>query len=65
MDEDDESVAQFSDDEAARRRHAKYGRLPPRIRPEDWVEEVETDPPVYELEQPIPIVQHPGRINET
>jgi hypothetical protein len=64
MTEDDELVVQVSAEEAARRRHARFGELPSRVRPDHWVEEIETDPPTHELEQSIPIVQHPGQIYE-
>jgi hypothetical protein len=53
------------DNESAERRHIRFGALPARVRPEDWVEENETDPPVHELEQSINVVQHPGRTYET
>ncbi len=33
----------FTDDEAAFLRHARFGELPPRVRPEDRVELTETD----------------------
>jgi hypothetical protein len=32
-----------SEDEAARRRE-RFGALPPRLRPEDWVETIDPDP---------------------
>jgi hypothetical protein len=34
----------FTDDELAFLRHARFGELPPRVRPEELVELVETDP---------------------
>jgi hypothetical protein len=46
-------------------RRARFGELPPRILPEDWIEENETDPPAHELAQSMPIVQHPGTVNAT
>ncbi|HET8662185.1 MAG TPA: hypothetical protein VFM55_24780 [Micromonosporaceae bacterium] len=60
----EDQVARVSDEEAALRRHARFGELPPRTRPDDWVEETDTNPPAHELEQSIPIVQHPGQIYE-
>jgi hypothetical protein len=33
----------FTDEELAFLRHARFGELPPRVRPEDLVELVETD----------------------
>jgi hypothetical protein len=63
MIEDDASV-RISDEDAALLRHIRFGELPSRMRPEDWVEETETDPPAHELERSIAIVQHPGRIYE-
>ena len=64
MIEDDASVVRISDEDAALLRHIRFGELPSRIRPEDWVEETETDLPAHELERSIAIVQHPGRIYE-
>ncbi|MEV4619275.1 hypothetical protein AB0J74_11285 [Asanoa sp. NPDC049573] len=34
----------FSDEEAAFLRHVRFGELPPRVRPEEFVELQETDP---------------------
>jgi hypothetical protein len=65
MIENDESVAPSSDEEAALQRHIRCGELPSRVRPEDWVEEAETDPPAHELERSMAIVQNPGRVYET
>jgi hypothetical protein len=65
MTEDDASVVRFSDEDAAFLRHVRFGELPPRARPEDWVEETETDLPAHDLEQSIAIVQHPGHTYET
>jgi hypothetical protein len=62
---DGKPVEQPDDEGAVVSRHARFGTLPPRVRPEDWVEENETDPPAHELEQSISIVQHPGRTYET
>jgi hypothetical protein len=64
MIEDDASVVLFSDEDAAFLRHARFSELPSRVRPEDWVEETETDPPSHGLEQSIAVVQHPGRVYE-
>lgn len=61
----DETVAPSSDEDAAFRRRIRFGELPARVRQEDWVEEIETDPPAHELEQTLPIVQHPGRTYQT
>jgi hypothetical protein len=63
MIEDDASVVRFSDEDAAFLRHLRFGELPPRVRPEDQVEETEADLP-HQLERSIAIVQHPGRIYE-
>jgi hypothetical protein len=35
----------FTDDELAFLRHARFGELPERVKPEEYVEVVETDPP--------------------
>jgi hypothetical protein len=64
MIEDDAPVVRISDEEAALLRHIRFGELPSRTRPDDWVEETETDLPAHELERSIAIVQHPGRIYE-
>jgi hypothetical protein len=64
MTRDDNPAARPTDEEATLRR-SRFGVLPPRVAPDDWVEEVDTDPPAHELEQSIAIVQHPGRVNET
>ncbi len=61
MTEDGTSAVLPDEVNAARVRRARYGKLPARVRPEDWVEENETDLPV-ELAQSIGIVQHPGRV---
>jgi hypothetical protein len=34
----------FTDEEAAFLRHARFGELPPRVRPEDLVETTDLDP---------------------
>lgn len=34
----------FTDEELAFLRHARFGEPPPRVKPEDYVELVETDP---------------------
>jgi hypothetical protein len=34
----------FSDEEIAFLRHVRFGELPPRVRPDEQVELVETDP---------------------
>ncbi|MEV6375718.1 hypothetical protein D7147_11305 [Micromonospora musae] len=34
----------FTDDECAFLRHARFGELPPAVRPEDRIELTETDP---------------------
>lgn len=65
MIDDHVSEAHLSDNEAAARRHDRFGELPARVNPEDWVEEVDTDLPTHELEQSMPIVQHPGRVDQT
>lgn len=46
MDDEDEvpRPERFTDEEAAFLRHARFGELPPRVRPDDRVELVETDP---------------------
>ena len=66
MVDEGESVRRAEDDvDPVQVRHLRFGTLPARARPEDWVEENETDPPAHELEQSITIVQHPGRTYET
>jgi hypothetical protein len=50
----DEAI-EFTDAEYAFLRHARFGELPPRIRPEDRIELVETDPqrqPHEDVDQP-------------
>lgn len=42
--EDGSGEIRFSDPELAFLRHARFGELPPRVRPADTVELVETDP---------------------
>jgi hypothetical protein len=64
MIETDIPATRVSDKDAAVARHARFGELPSRVRPEDWVEETDTHLP-HELEQAMPIVQHPGGVNET
>lgn len=44
----------FTDDELAFLRHARFGELPQRVRPEDYVELAETESPQTE-----PIEQRP------
>lgn len=44
MIEDHEPTIQFTDEEAAFLRHVRFGELPARVRPAEWVELVETDP---------------------
>ena len=63
MVDDDGPEPTTSEADAAVRR-SRFGELPARIAPEGWLQEIETDPP-HELEQSIPIVQHPGRVTET
>jgi hypothetical protein len=65
MTDDANPEARSSDEEAAALRRSRFGVLPARVTPDGWVEEVETDLPAHELEQSMPIVQHPGRVNET
>ena len=43
MGDEDERVV-FTDEEAAFLRHARFGELPARVRPDDLVELQETDP---------------------
>jgi hypothetical protein len=43
MHEDHDVNARFTDEEVAFLRHARFGELPPRIRPEERTELVETD----------------------
>ncbi len=65
MTENPASVVRFSDEDAASARHAKFGELPLRVRPEDWAEETDTDLPTHEIKDSMAIVQHPGRTYET
>jgi hypothetical protein len=44
----------FSDDEMAFLRYARFGELPPRVRPEERVELVETEPRRDAPEQIVP-----------
>ena len=60
MIENDASAVRFSDEDLVFLRRVRFGELPPRIRPQDWVEETETDLPTHELELSIQIVYHPG-----
>lgn len=62
---EDTAAAQFNDEDAALLRHAKFGKLPARLRPDDWVEESDTSSPAHELQQSLAVVQHPGRTYET
>ena len=57
---DDDASVRLSDHELAVLRQLRFGELPARARPEEWIEETETDPPDHELERTIPIVQNPG-----
>ena len=43
--EDRESTESLTDDEAEFLRHVRFGELPPRVRPEERVELLETDVP--------------------
>lgn len=49
-------VVQMTDEQAASLRHARFGELPPRVLPEDLVEETETDhqPPDVPVPDPPP-----------
>ncbi|MEN3359338.1 MAG: hypothetical protein V7637_3320 [Mycobacteriales bacterium] len=49
MSQSDESHESFTDDEAAFLRHVRFGALPPRVQPADYVEVTETDPPARGL----------------
>lgn len=43
MNEDRAPAEQFSDEDLAFLRHVRFGELPPRVRPDDFVELVETE----------------------
>ena len=49
MPQPDESTTRSVDDEAAFLRRVRFGALPPRVRPADYVEMTETDPPALDL----------------
>jgi hypothetical protein len=44
MADDHEAPVRFTDEEAAFLRHVRFGELPARVLPEEWVALVETDP---------------------
>jgi hypothetical protein len=54
---DDETNERFSDDEVAFLRHVRFGELPSRVRPDDRVELVETEP---RRDAPENIANEPG-----
>jgi hypothetical protein len=41
---DDQAPDRFTDDELVFLRHVRFGELPPRVRPDELVESIETDP---------------------
>jgi hypothetical protein len=43
MTEDQEPTIRFTDEESAFLRHVRFGELPPRVLPSEWVELVETE----------------------
>lgn len=42
----------FTDEEMAFLRYARFGELPPRVLPTEWVELQETDPPPLVIRKP-------------
>lgn len=46
MSRSDEPREPSADEEAAALRHARFGTLPPRIRPDEYLEAAETDQPL-------------------
>lgn len=54
MDDDPPAPEHFSDDEMAFLRYARFGQLPKRVRPEERVELVETEPKRDVPEQVVP-----------
>jgi hypothetical protein len=54
MDDDRERTEPLTEDELAGIRHARFGELPTRVRPEDAVETAETDP-AHEEPPPPPV----------
>jgi hypothetical protein len=44
MTDDDEPAIHFTDEEAAFLRYVRFGELPARVPPQEWVELTETDP---------------------
>jgi hypothetical protein len=49
MPEPVESRERFTDEEAAFLRNVRFGALPARVRPDDWVEMTESEPPARDL----------------
>jgi hypothetical protein len=44
----------FTDEELEFLRHVRFGQLPERVRPEDYVELTESDPPAEEVTHEVP-----------
>jgi hypothetical protein len=53
MDEDRESVEPLTDEELAHQRRVRFGQLPARVRPEDFIETEETEPTHEDPAQPM------------
>jgi hypothetical protein len=52
----------FTDEELAFLRHVRFGELPPRVKPEDYVELQETDPPQdMSIPQTLAQIQYRGQ----
>jgi hypothetical protein len=52
---------EFTDEELAFLRHVRFGELPERVKPEEYVEMVETEPPGGGLAQEPVAIQYPGQ----
>jgi hypothetical protein len=49
-----DDAVRITDEQAASLRHVRFGELPPRVLPEDLVEETETDPQPPDVPVPDP-----------
>jgi hypothetical protein len=58
----DDSTSAFTDEELAFLRHVRFGELPPRVKPEEMVELVETDPARdISAQESMPQIQYRGQ----
>jgi hypothetical protein len=55
-------VPEFTDEDLAFLRHVRFGELPERVKPEEYVELTETDPPrELSAQQAMVQIQYPGQ----